>query len=130
MPGFVEHALAQNAVGAGLVSLAALLEPSHDLGVEAHGDGFLPRTAKLSSRLSCLFAHDISLSFARSAGLTQSLGGALSFAPPGLLACVRPDPRLAPLRQAQGTAFSTEEDGAEATSDEKQVPHFVRNDKN
>ena len=38
---FVEHALPQNTVGASLVSLAALLEPSDDIGIEAHGDGLL-----------------------------------------------------------------------------------------
>ena len=38
---FIEHALPQNTVGASLVSLAALLEPSDDIGIEAHGDGLL-----------------------------------------------------------------------------------------
>jgi len=39
--GFVEHALPQNVVGAGLVAFAPFFQPSDHVGVEAHRYGLL-----------------------------------------------------------------------------------------
>ena len=43
-PDFIQHALPQDAVRAGLVSLARLLQPGDNVGIEAHGNGLLYRT--------------------------------------------------------------------------------------
>ena len=47
--GFVKHMPPQNAVGAGLISLAALFEPGDDVGVESHGNGLFQGPIKLAA---------------------------------------------------------------------------------
>jgi len=47
-PNLIQHALAQDAVGAGLVSLAGLLQPGDYVGIEAHGDGLFHGTIEPS----------------------------------------------------------------------------------
>jgi len=51
--GFVEHTLAQDVVGAGLIAFAAFFQPGDHIGVEAHRDSLLQGTIKPAA--DCVF---------------------------------------------------------------------------
>jgi hypothetical protein len=48
-PHFVQHALAEDLVDAGLVSFAGLFEPRDHVGIEANGDGLFHRSIETSA---------------------------------------------------------------------------------